>query len=70
MKRKKWTSEEIEKARGLLKKHSYSTVGQILHRSKNSVIGQFYREKILNGYTPPPDSKYTAKKEKNISLDF
>jgi len=44
MKRKKWTQEEIEKARELLKKHSYST--------------------------PPPDSKYTAKKEKNISLDF
>ena len=70
MKRKKWTSEEIEKARELLKKHSYSTVGQILHRSKNSVIGQFYREKVLKGYTPPPDSKYTHKKEKNISLDF
>ena len=70
MKRKVWTSEETESARELLKKHSYATVGKILHRSKNSVIGQFYREKILNGYTPPPDSKYTAKKEKNISLDF
>ena len=70
MKRKVWTSEEIEQARELLKKHSYSTVGQILHRSKNSVIGQFYREKVLKGYIPPPDSKYTAKKEKNISLDF
>ena len=70
MKRKKWTQEEIEKARELLKKHSYSTVGQILHRSKNSVIGQFYREKVLKGYTPSPNSKYTTKKEKNISLDF
>jgi len=40
-----------------------------LHRSKNSVIGQFYREKVLKGYTPPPDSKYTRKKEKNIFLD-
>jgi len=70
MKRKVWTSEETERARELLKKHSYATVGKILHRTKNSVIGQFYREKVLNGYTPPPDSKYTAKKEKNISLDF
>ena len=70
MKRKKWTQEEIEKARELLKKNSYSTVGQILHRSKNSVIGQFYREKVLKGYIPPPDSKYTRKKEKNISIDF
>ena len=41
MKRKKWTQEEIERARGLLKKHSYATVGKMLHRSKNSVIGQF-----------------------------
>ena len=70
MKRKKWTENETELARQLLKIHSYSTVGKMLHRSKNSVIGQFYREKVLKGYTPPPDSKYTAKKEKNISLDF
>ena len=70
MKRKNWTQEEIEKARELLKKHSYSTVGKMLHRSKNSVIGQFYREKVNNGYKPDPFSKYTRKKEKNISLDF
>ena len=70
MKRKVWTSEETELASQLLKKHSYATVGKMLHRSKNSVIGQFYREKVLKGYTPPPDSKYTAKKEKNIFLDF
>ena len=47
MKRKNWTQEEIERARELLKTHSYATVGQMLHRSKNSVIGQFYREKVL-----------------------
>jgi len=70
MKRKKWAQTEIELARQLLKKHSYSTVGRILHRSKNSVVGQFYREKVLKGYTPPPDSKFTRKKEKNIFLDF
>ena len=66
MKRKKWAQTEIELARQLLKKHSYSTVGRILHRSKNSVIGQFYREKVLKGYTPPPESKYTRKKERAI----
>ena len=63
MKRKKWTENETELARQLLKTHSYATVGKMLHRSKNSVIGQFYREKVLKGYTPPPDSKYTGKKE-------
>ena len=66
MKRKKWTQEEIENARELLKKHSYATVGKMLHRSKNSVIGQFYREKIMNGYVPDPFSKYTRKKERTI----
>ena len=69
MKKKKWTENETELARQLLKTHSYATVGKMLHRSKNSVIGQFYREKVLKGYTPPPDSKYTHKKEKNIFLD-
>ena len=69
MKRKNWTSEEIERARELLKIHSYATVGKMLHRSKNSVIGQFYREKVLNGYVPEPFSKYTRKKEKNIYVD-
>ena len=66
MKRKKWTENEIELARQLLKIHSYATVGQMLHRSKNSVIGQFYHEKVMNGYVPEPFSKYTRKKEKDI----
>ena len=70
MKRKKWTQEEIERARELLKKHSYATVGKILHRSKNSVIGQFYREKIMNGYVPDPFSKYPRKKEKDTYVDY
>ena len=69
MKRKSWTENEMELARQLLKKHSYSTVGKMLHRSKNSVIGQFYREKVMNGYIPPSNSKYTRKKEKNIYVD-
>ena len=70
MKRKKWTQEEIERARELLKKHSYATVGKMLHRSKNSVIGQFYREKVMNGYVPDPFSKYTRKKEKDTYVNY
>ena len=69
MKRKKWTQEEIERARQLVKKTSYATVGKMLHRSKNSVIGQFYREKVMNGYVPDPFSKYTRKKEKDIHVN-
>ena len=58
MKKRIWSEEEKEKARELLKKHSYSTVGKMLHRSKNSVIGVLYRDKIKSGYIPPLDSKY------------
>ena len=58
MKRKVWTSEETERARELLKKHSYATVGKILHRTKNSVLGVLYRDKVKNGYIPPLDSPY------------
>ena len=58
MKRKAWTENETELARQLLKTHSYATVGKMLHRSKNSVLGVLYRDKIKNGYTPPLDSPY------------
>ena len=58
MKKRIWSEEEKERARELLKKHSYSTVGKILHRSKNSVLGVLYRDKVKSGYIPPLDSKY------------
>ena len=58
MKTKNWTSEEMEQAKKLAKTNSYSTVGKILHRSKNSVLGVLYRDKIKNVYTPSLDSPY------------
>ena len=67
MKRKAWTENETELARQLLKTHSYATVGKMLHRSKNSVIGQFYREKVMNGYVPDPFSKIYKKKREKYS---
>ncbi len=69
MKRKTWTENETELARQLLKTHSYATVGKMLHRSKNSVIGQFYREKVMNGYTPDPFAKETRKKENKREVE-
>ena len=30
---------------------------------RNAVLGALYRDKVKNGYVPPPDSKYTGKKE-------
>ena len=58
MKRNNWTSKEMGQARELAKTNSYSTVGKILHRSKNSVLGVLYRDKVKNGYIPPLDSPY------------
>ena len=58
-----WTDENIERAKRLWHTHTATEVGRMFDRSKNSVLGALYRDKVKNGYTPPPDSKYTGKKE-------
>ena len=57
-----WTDENIERAKRLWHTHTAREVGRMFDRSKNSVLGALYRDKVKNGYTPPPDSKYTARK--------
>ena len=59
---KVWTDENIERAKRLWQTHTAREVGRMFDRSKNSVRGALYRDKVKNGYTPPPDSKYTARK--------
>ena len=54
-----WKEEELKLAGELIKGHTAEEVGKIFSKSKNSVLGVLYREKVKNGYTPPPDSKYT-----------
>ena len=61
---KVWTDENIERAKRLWQTHSATEVGRMFDRSKNSVLGALYRDKVKNGYTPPPDSKY-SKPHKN-----
>jgi hypothetical protein len=34
----------------------------MLNKSKNSVLGALYRDKVKNGYVPPKDSKFAIKK--------
>ena len=58
----KWTGEELNKAKFLMKSKSASETGKILNVTKNSILGALYREKVKNGYVPPADSKYTSRK--------
>ena len=57
-----WTDENIERAKRLWHTHTAREVGRMFDRSKNSVLGALYRDKVKNGYTPPPNSKYTGRK--------
>jgi hypothetical protein len=59
-----WTDENIERAKRLWHTHTATEVGRMFDRSKNSVLGALYRDKVKNGYIPPPDSKY-SKPHKN-----
>ena len=54
-----WKEKDLKLAGELIKNHTAEEVGKIFNKSKNAVLGVLYREKVKNGYTPPPDSKYT-----------
>jgi len=57
--RGKWKDEELKLAGELIKGHTAAEVGKIFNTTKNAVLGVLYREKVKNGYVPPPSSKYT-----------
>ena len=56
--KKFWTDENIKRAKRLWHTHTAREVGRMFDRSKNSVLGALYRDKVKNGYVPPLDSKY------------
>ena len=60
---KVWTENKLNQVKILVKYNSTSKVGKIFDITKNAVLGALYRDKVKNGYVPPPDSKYTGKKE-------
>ena len=57
-----WKEKDLKLAGELIKNHTAEEVGKIFNKSKNAVLGVLYREKVKNGYTPPPDSKYAKPK--------
>ena len=58
-----WTDEKLNQVKILVKYNSTSRVGKMFDTTKNAVLGALYRDKVKNGYVPPPDSKFTGKKE-------
>ena len=59
MAKMEWREEDLKLAGELIRNHTAAEVGKIFNKSKNSVLGVLYREKIKNGYVPPDDSKFT-----------
>jgi len=60
---RKWTDSQLSDAKYLMAHNfSASRVGNIFNTTKNAVLGALYRDKVRNGYVPPPDSKYTVSK--------
>ena len=60
---KVWTESKLNQVKFLMKYNSTSEIGKLFDTTKNAVLGALYRDKVKNGYVPPPDSKYTGKKE-------
>ena len=60
---KVWTESKLNQVKFLMKYNSMSEIGKIFDTTKNAVLGALYRDKVKNGYVPPPESKYTGKKE-------
>ena len=60
--KKRWKDEDIARAKRLMKTHTSSQTGRMFNMTKNAILGVLYRQKVKEGYTPPPDSKYAIKK--------
>ena len=59
---KVWTESKLNQVKFLHTSNSTSQIAKIFKTTKNAVIGALYRDKVKNGYVPPPDSKHTGKK--------
>ena len=58
----KWKDEELKRVGELIRGHTAEEVGKVFNTTKNAILGILYREKVKNGYTPPPNSKYAVPK--------
>ena len=59
---KVWTDEKLKRVKEFARHNSAREIGEIFGTTKNAILGALYRDKVKNGYVPPPDSKYAIKK--------
>ena len=59
-----WTEEKLNQVKYLVKYNTSSEIGKIFDTTKNAVLGALYRDKVKNGYVPPPDSKYAKPRKR------
>ena len=57
-----WTDDKLDYVKYLTKCNTSSEIGKVFGTTKNAILGALYRDKVKNGYVPPPDSKYTGRK--------
>jgi len=57
-----WTDEKLDRVKDFAQHNSAREIGEIFGTTKNAILGALYRDKVKNGYVPPPDSKYAIKK--------
>ena len=64
---KRYTDRELDLIEKLKEKYSYSQIGTIFGRSKNSVLGAMYRHRLKNGHKPIKDSKPKRRRHEKIT---
>jgi hypothetical protein len=59
---KRYTDKELDLIEKLKEKYSYSQIGTIFGRSKNSVLGAVYRRRLKRGHQVVKDVKPKRRK--------
>jgi len=64
---KKYTKRDLDLIEKLKEKYSYSQIGTIFGRSKNSVLGAVYRHRLKNGHQVIKDLKPKRRRHEKIT---
>jgi len=64
---KKYTNRDLDLIEKLKEKFSYTQIGTIFGRSKNSVLGAAYRRKLKQGHQVVKDSKPKRRRHEKIT---
>ena len=64
---KRYTDRELDLIEKLKEKYSYSQIGTIFGRSKNSVLGAVYRRRLKQGHQAVKDPKPKRRRHEKIT---